>query len=212
MKNLFLIILTLFVFNFCVADVSAEELQNVQSSQPILLKAETSFDWLLISQEEREQIIANYKNIIFGEDTVYKYKRKDFKNLYKSALKDFDYLTHYIQAQDGVTETRDYNLSAFYSGKTLIIYAIQYKNNLKSVYYYDAFGHLRYVDVLSDNYPNFPYWSMQYSVSGKMVSAIYFVAHDMQYMYKPNGDFQGVWFKDKMYDKNAKQTLTRTNW
>ena len=64
MKNLFLIILTLFVFNFFIANVSAEEIQNVQSSQPILLKAETSFDWLLISQEEREQIIANYKNII----------------------------------------------------------------------------------------------------------------------------------------------------
>ena len=35
---------------------------------------------------------------------------------------------------------------------------------------------------------------------------------DMQYMYKPNGKFKGVWYKDKMYDRNGKQTLTRTNW
>jgi len=45
-----------------------------------------------------------------------------------------------------------------------------------------------------------------------MISAIYFVSHDMQYMYEPDGKFQVVWFMDKMYDRNAKQTLTRTNW
>ena len=92
------------------------------------------------------------------------------------------------------------------------LYPNKYKNNPRTIYYYDALGHLKYIDMISENYPNFPYWSKQYKVSGKMISAIYFVSHDMQYMYEPDGEFQGVWFMDKRYDRNAKQDLTRTNW
>ena len=100
----------------------------------------------------------------------------------------------------------------FNSKKVLLIYAVQYKNNLQKIYYYDALGNLRYVDEISDNYPNFPYFSKQYTRNGKLVSAIYFISKDMQYMYEPNGEFKGLWYKDKMYDRRGKQTATRSNW
>ena len=83
---------------------------------------------------------------------------------------------------------------------------------MKNAFYYDAFGRLRFVDVMEGNYPDFPYWSKQYTSNGKMISAIYFVSKDIQYMYEPDGEFQGVWYKDKMFNINAKQVLTRTNW
>ena len=127
-------------------------------------------------------------------------------------LVDINVAEHYFEAKEGITETNEYKLSAFFHGKLLISYAIQYKKNPRTVYYYDALGHLKYIDMISENYPNFPYWSKQYKVNGKMISAIYFVSHDMQYMYEPDGEFQGVWFMDKRYDRNAKQDLTRTNW
>ncbi len=181
-------------------------------NESILLQGEAEFNWLDMSQIERDTIIQNYKNIIFDEDTVYKYKRKEFKNTYKDFVKDKDLEYHYFEAKEGITETSEYKLSAFFKGKILISYAIQYKKNPRTVYYYDALGHLKYVDMLSENYPNFPYWSKQYKINGEMISAIYFVSHDMQYMYKPDGEFLGVWFMDKRYDRNAKQDLTRTNW
>lgn len=181
-------------------------------NESILLQGEAEFNWLDMSQIERDTIIQNYKNIIFNEDTVYKYKRKEFKNTYKDFVKDKDLEYHYFEAKEGITETSEYKLSAFFKGKILISYAIQYKKNPRTVYYYDALGHLKYVDMLSENYPNFPYWSKQYKINGEMISAIYFVSHDMQYMYKPDGEFLGVWFMDKRYDRNAKQDLTRTNW
>ena len=92
------------------------------------------------------------------------------------------------------------------------MYAIQYKNNIHNAFYYTAFGKLYYADVISDEYPNFPYYSMQYNRNGKLKSAIYFVSHDIQYMFGPDKEFQGIWYKEKMYDKNGKQTLTRSNW
>ena len=59
-----------------------------ENSETITLQGKTEFNWLDMSQIERDTIIQNYKNIIFDEDTVYKYKRKEFKNLYKDFVKD----------------------------------------------------------------------------------------------------------------------------
>ena len=114
--------------------------------------------------------------------------------------------------QNGVTETDTENLCGFYKGNLLISYAIQYKNDLKTIFYYDAMGKLRYIDKFSENYPNFPYTSKQYRANGTLVSAIYFMSHDMQYMYNEDGSFRGAWYKDKMYNAHAKQILTRSNW
>lgn len=198
--------------NTTETEINTEPNQTIEEAKTITLTGEATFDWLDISQIERDTIIENYKNIIFGENEVYKYKKKEFRAQYKEFLKDEKNRTHYIEASNGITETKNYRLCGFFSGNILVSYAIQYKGNPRTAYYYDAFGRLRYVDVISDNYPNFPYWSKQYKANGKMISAIYFTSHDMQYMYKPDGDFQGVWFKDKRYTRDAKQDMTRTNW
>ncbi len=114
---------------------------------------------------------------------------------------------------NGVTEDEDAKYCAFYFKKgTLVMYAIQYKNNPTNAFYYSAFGKLYYTDLMSKEYPNYPYTSMQYDRKGQLKSAIYFITKDIQYMFGPDKEFQGIWYKDKMYDKNGKQTLTRNNW
>ncbi len=196
--------------------VLSEELQQVNNvenaSSQSVLTGNLVFDWLDISQIERDEVIEKYKTELLGDDTVFKYNKKEFRAEYKDYLKDADSERHYILVKNNVTETDIVNLCGFYKGSVLISYAIQYKNDLRTVYYYDAMGKLRYVDKFSDNYPNFPYMSKQYRANGTLVSAIYFMSHDMQYMYNNNGAFKGVWYKDKMYDRNAKKILTRTNW
>lgn len=178
----------------------------------IVLTGNIVFDWLDISQIERDEVIDKYKKELFGDETVYKYNKKEFRSEYKDFLKDKDYKRHYYLVSNGVKETDNENLCGFYKGKLLISYAIQYKSDSRTVYYYDALGNLRYLDKMSDNYPNFPYMSKQYRANGTLVSAIYFMSHDMQYMYNDDKSFKGAWYKDKMYDRHAKQVLTRTNW
>ncbi len=188
-----------------------EPVKDVENT--ITLTGELVFDWLDISQLKRDEAIDYYKGILFDESTVYKYKRKDFRAQYKDHLKDQKYKEHYMLVKNGVKETENENLCGFYYKDNLLIsYAIQYKDDLKTVYYYDTYGNLRYVDKFSDNYPNFPYYSKQYRANGSLVSAIYFMSHDMQYMYMSDKSFKGAWYKDKMYDRHAKQVLTRTNW
>ncbi len=181
-------------------------------AQDAVIQGGVTFDWLTITQEQRDTAVEHFKSIVFT-DSKGDMKKKEFREKYADFLKDPDFKRHYMLASEGFTETDEYNICAFNTrGGLLLIYAIQYKNNLRNTYYYDALGHLRYVDETSENYPNFPYYTRQYRSNGSMVSAVYVESKDVQYIYEPDGKFKGIWYKDKMFNQKAKQILTRTNW
>lgn len=195
-----------------VAPVQNKEVQVTNVNAP--LEATVSFDWLDIDLAQRENQIQHYKDLLFANNSSHIYFTKDeFKKEFAKYYKDKDFKLHYMLTNNGVTEDEDAKYCAFfYKKKTLVLYAIQYKNTPNIAFYYTAFGGLRYTDLMSDEYPNFPYTSMQYDQKGQLKSAIYFASKDLQYMFGPDKEFQGIWYKDKMYDKNGKQVLTRTNW
>lgn len=200
MKKLLIILGIILTGNFCLADETT-------------LTGGVDFNWVNMSQVERDADISEYQKTLFGDEIVTKIPKKEFRNNYKDFLKDKNYKSTYQLVINGITETSDAKLCAFlYKEKVLYMYAIQYKNNPQRVYYYSPLGALKYVDELSENYPNFPYYSKQYRANGTLAGAIYFGSHDLQYMYEPDGSFKGVWYKEKMFDRNAKQILTRTNW
>lgn len=213
MKKIFvLIILLLFINPAFAQETETIDTPSIEQEQTTVLEGNIEFDWIDITQVERDVIIQNYEAILFDKDTVLKYNKKEFKKEYRDFAKDPDYKRHYMLVYNNVKETDKENLCGFYKGNLLISYAVQYKSDLRSVYYYDALGKLRYIDKMSENYPNFPYSSKQYRANGKLVSAIYFISHDIQYMYNDDQSFKGVWYKDKMFNNKAKQILTRTNW
>jgi hypothetical protein len=203
---------------FALEDITSpldeDTMPSSTSVQSEPLTAEVTFDWLDITQAQREENISHYKNLLFENNSSKIYYDKDeFKTKFKSYAKDTNFKHHYFMVNNGVTEDEEANYCAFYYKKnTLMIYAIQYKSNPKQAFYYSPFGKLYYTDLMSNEYPNFPYTSMQYDRKGNLKSAIYFISRDLQYMFGPDKEFQGIWYQDKMYDKNGKQTLTRTNW
>lgn len=171
--------------------------------------ADIQYDWINKSEVEKEAIISEVKDIIFETPIE---KQKDFKEQFKDKLKDKNHLDNYYAASAGYKELGDYNLSAFYykKMKNIYMYALQDKKDVSKAYYYDALGKLRYVDFIYGEYPDFPYYSIQYRISGKPVSAIYFVSKDCQYLFKPDGEFEGVWYKHNLYNKESEIILTRT--
>ena len=44
----------------------------------------------------------------------------------------------------------------------------------------------------------------QYKRNGKLVSAIVFETRDIQYMFEPNHDFKGIWYKEKTQQYHIK--------
>ncbi len=172
------------------------------------------FNWSEISKAERQTLANEYKQKIFSDSSKIYLDKKEFKNQFAKYKKDKEYKHHYMLANNGVTEDEDAKYSPFYYKKnTLVIYAIQYKNDFHNSLYYIGFGgKLYYVDITSENYPQFPYYSMQYDKNGNLKSAIYFVSSDIQYMYDERKEFQGVWYKNQMFDLDNKQISTREGW
>lgn len=173
--------------------------------------ADIQYDWIEKSEVEKEAIISEVRDIIFENELV---KQKDFRSEFKDRLKDKNYKEHYYAASAGMKEYKDYNISAFYykKQKYIYMYAIQDKKDVSKSYYYDALGHLVYVDFNYGEYPEYPYYTIQYKISGVPVSAIYYVSKDNQYLFSPNGDFTGVWYKHNLYDKHSKVILKRTTY
>lgn len=171
--------------------------------------ADIKFDWIDKSVMEKEAIISEVKDIIFETPIE---KQKNIKVDFKDRLKDKNHLDNYFAASAGYKELGDYNLSAFYykKMKNIYMYALQDKKDVSKAYYYDAMGKLRYIDFIYGEYPDYPYYSIQYKVNGKPVSAIYFVSKDCQYLFTPDGEFEGVWYKHNLYNKDSEITLTRT--
>lgn len=173
-----------------------------------------AFDWISKTQMQRDENITQIRSILFNDKTVIKYPKSEFKSKYEEFLKDKDYLKNYEEISNGKKEDAKANYCAFKLGKTnlLLAYAIQYKNDPKHIYYYDAMGRLYCLDVLSDNYPNFPCWSYQYGNNGVLKAAYYYNSDYDQYAYDSNKSFKGRWYKEKMYNRKAKVIMIRSNY
>ena len=173
--------------------------------------ADIKYDWINKSELEKEALIKEVHDIIFKTSIE---KQKDLKSQFKDKLKDKNYRDNYLAASAGYKEYKGNNIAAFYykKMKNIYMYALQDKKDLSKAYYYDALGNLKYVDFIDCDYPDFPYSAIQYKISGQPISAIYYVSKDCQYLYTPDGEFEGVWYKHNLYNKSSKVILTRTTY
>jgi len=175
--------------------------------------ADIQYDWIEKSYKERQVIIEEVKNIIFKDSEITKIE--NFKSQFsKDILKDKNNYENYLAASAGYKEYKNNNIFPFYfkNQKNIYMYALQNKEDLTKIYYYSALGKLRFVDFVSDNYPEYPYYSIQYKINGEPISLIYFSTKDTQYVYNPDGTFKGLWHKYNMYDENSKIISTRTSY
>ena len=144
--------------------------------------ADIQYDWINKSEVEKEAIISEVHDIIFENENLPQIE--GFKSQFKDLLKDKNYREHYLAASAGYKEYKDNNISAFYykKQKHIYMYALQNKKDLSKSYYYDALGNLRYIDFNFGEYPEYPYYTVQYRISGEPVSAIYYVSKDIGYL------------------------------
>ena len=76
-----------------------KKIENIPSE--IVFTGNLVFDWLDISQVERDAVIDKYQKELFDENTVYKYNKKQFKSEYQDFLKDKEYKRHYMLVKNG---------------------------------------------------------------------------------------------------------------
>lgn len=209
MKRFLILVLTFLMLPAYSAPV-VSDLIPVSEHKPFEIGV--SFDWFSKTQFQRDENIKQIQDLLALENPVSEYSKKDFKNKYADFLKNKNYLNDYDEISKGKKEDNEKIYCGFFVRKLLVAYGIQYKKEPAHIYYYDAMGNLRWVDVFSKNYPEFPYWSYQYERNGKMIAAYYYVSDYDQYVFNPQKEFCGRWYKDKLYSRKAKVIMTRSNY
>jgi len=193
-------------------DLAINDQQLLDDSKPI--EVGISFDWISKSQMQRDENIKQIQDTLFN-NVATSFPKKVFKKQYASFLRDENHWQNFEDIyKNNKTEDDKANYCAFRYGNTslLVMYGIQYKNDLKHIYYYDAFGKLYFVDIFSANYPNFPYDSYQYDMSGKLAAAYHYNSAYDQYAYDANKKFRGRWYRENYYNRRAKVVMTRSSW
>ncbi len=173
------------------------------------------FDWISKTQMQRDENIKKVHDTVFTSTTALKVPKAEFRNQYADFLKDKNHIKNYEEISQGKKEDDNAFYCAFHlndKSSLLIMYAIQYKNDLKHIYYYDAMGSLWFVDIFSPEYPNFPHCAYQYRTNGNLQAAYYYVSARDQYAFDENGKFRGRWYNGNFYNRKAKVIMTRTSW
>lgn len=207
-----IVVLLLFMF-LALPAVSKQKAKNPEPPEEpaMTYEAAISFDWITKTQLQRDENIKQIQDMLFSEGFKPNYSKKEFKEAFKDNWKDKDNFQHYETVNSGVTEDANNFYCGFFKSKVLVVYGVQHKSNMKNKYYYDAMGGLRWIDLMSDKYPEFPYWSYQYYRNGKLVAAYYNLSDYDQYIFDANKKFLGRAYKENIYNRNAKVIMTRSN-
>lgn len=116
---------------------------------------------------------------------------------------DKDRNANYFALLKGKTNFNDRILALFSDGS----YAVNYKNDLKHVWYYDKDGSLINVEFRTSL--EFPYRSYKYSPDGELVNMSLRVSKDETFIFSPFGELLGHWVGDNCYDENGNVVMTR---
>lgn len=173
------------------------------------LSGQVDFDWVQIEQGARNSLIENYSKLVLDPSLSLPFQKDEITPL----TKDPDFLQNVVDVKNGKIEDDKRFLAGFYIGKLLVAYGIIEKSNPRNAYYYDVMGTLRFVDVMSKDYGDFPYITYQYNPKGKLIARIYELAKDDQFMYGPNkggSEFLGRWYQNKLYGKNGRVKMRRS--
>lgn len=116
---------------------------------------------------------------------------------------DKDRNANYFALLKGKTNLNDRILALFSDGT----YAVNYKNDLKHVWYYDKDGTLINVEIRTSL--EFPYGSYKYSPDGELVNMSLRVSKDETFIFSKFGELLAHWVGEKCYDENGNVVMTR---
>ncbi len=169
------------------------------------LKGKVELDWPLLSQQERTKTINHYKDLLFKD-----IQRKIDMKQFEGGKKDPNVRINRTALKKGLRNLGERELAGFYFlGKILVIYGVKYFEDKYHIYYYDAMGRLKYVDILDKPHDEYPHVSYKYDNNGKFKEVSYYISEYDQYVFDKDGDFKGRWYFEKLYDKKAKVIMSR---
>ncbi len=160
-----------------------------------------AFDWLYLTNDQRKDRVVKVFNIMFPKGYVTNFPKGFLKMKLRPYMKDKNFKVHYDAVCNGYNHYRDVDLQPFTMGKSQIVYmyALQYTNAPQRTFYYDATGHLKFIDFRYGGFPEYPFYTKKYSIEGKLIRAMYLQTPDIMYIFGEKGTFIGIKYGNEVY-------------
>lgn len=125
-------------------------------------------------------------------------------NLIRANIFDRNYIENSVYLLKGCTDLKDRTLAYFSDGS----YAVNYKNDLRHVFYYNCDGILTHTEErLSLEYP---YKAYKYKASGELENMTYRVSQQEAYIFDMSAKLIAHWKGSKCYDEDNNVIMTRS--
>ena len=127
-------------------------------------------------------------------------------------------VTEILARNNFVDPNHNENYSALLKGKTTVndrilaifsdgTYAVNYKNDLKHVWYYDKDGSLINAEIRTAF--EYPFGSYKYGPDGELINMSLRVSKDETFIFSPFGKLLAHWVGNNCYDENGNVVMTR---
>jgi len=137
--------------------------------------------------------------------------RKIPKSMFKEHLKDRYFKENYANLKNKnfiISSYPQRNINPFYKFNKLVLYSVQYDDDINKKYYYNILGHLVKYEI-NDYCDNYPYRAIAYSKKGEVINITLAVSENEAFIFDKNEKLLGHWFEEQFYDNNGKKGFNR---
>lgn len=140
--------------------------------------------------------------------------RKIPKEMFSDYLKDKYYKENYKNIKNKnfyIENEPKRNLYPFYVLNTLIVYCVEYENDINKKYYYNALGRLVKFEI-NDYSGHYPYRAIAYDKNGNVINIVFVPSETESFVFDRNEKLLGHWLDNDFYNQKDKKRYSRISY
>ncbi|MBQ8476458.1 hypothetical protein IJ531_05290 [bacterium] len=96
------------------------------------------------------------------------------------------------------------SINPFLAWDRMVLYSVEYENDLNKKYYYNPLGHLVKYEI-NDYAGYYPYRAIAYNKKGDVINITFVVSEIESYIFDKDEKLIGHWLNNQFFDKDGKQ-------
>ena len=137
--------------------------------------------------------------------------RKVPKQMFKNYIKDKYYKENYSSLKNKIFQISNEpkrNINPFYTMNNIVLYSVEYEDDINKKYYYNAFGRLAKFEI-NDYDGKYPYRAIAYNKKGEVVNVTFVVSEIESFIFNKNEKLVGYWYDNQFYNEKGIQNINR---
>ncbi|MBR2068159.1 MAG: hypothetical protein IJ877_00215 [Candidatus Gastranaerophilales bacterium] len=133
------------------------------------------------------------------------------KKIFKDYKKDKNTKENIKSLKEGNLKIEDEpkrNINPFYMWDKIVLYSVEYEDDINKKYYYNPLGHLVKYEI-NDYAGNYPYRAIAYDKDGEVINITFVVSETESFIFDKDEKLIGHWVDNEFYDENEKKSYQR---